>query len=108
MTMQRVITSNNCSQFIIKRQKPGNKRQLWYFDNVSKTIKSRGCPGKSVSGHGWIYMKPTNSRWFQMWKYSAGSGIVHNIRNKKVFDVHGNSDTENRSIHWYRRHNKAN
>jgi hypothetical protein len=50
---------------------------------------------------GWVYMRPTTSRWFQMWKYDATKGHVKNVKNNQVFGVHGNSDTENRNIHCY-------
>jgi hypothetical protein len=106
MLFERVLTAqSNCNHIQIKkRQNPEStigKKQLFYFDNVSKTIKLKGCPGRSVSGHGWIYMRPTNSRWFQMWKYDASRGHVKNVKNNHVFGVHGNHDHENRNIHWY-------
>jgi len=41
-----------------------------------------------------------------LFKYEGA--FITNIKNKKVLDVHGNQDTENRNLIWYNKHGGLN
>jgi hypothetical protein len=107
MTFRRVLVSTNGSNVQIRTRQQGNYGQMWVFDNVSKTIKSKKWTNKSLQFHGgWLYVRPTNSRHYQMFRYVNGN--IVGVRDKRVFDVSNYSDTEGRRVGFYRRHNKSN
>lgn len=109
MPMNRVVTTQNGNNMQIRTLSDdrNDNKQKWFFDNVSKTIKSRQWPDKSITvSGGWLYMRPTNSRWFQLFKYKNGN--IRNIKDKRVMDVSNYQDTEGRAVGIYRRHNKSN
>jgi hypothetical protein len=80
---------------------------LWTFDNVSKTLKNKRWSNKSLQfSGGWLYIRPTNSRHFQMFRNVNGN--IQGIKDKRVMDVSNYQDKEGRRVGFYRRHNKSN
>jgi hypothetical protein len=108
MTFGRVLWSTNGSDIRINRWLSKDDRQLWVFDNMSKTIKSKKWPNKSISFHGhWFYLRPTNSRHFQMWKY-VNNANIQGIKDKRVMDVNGFRDKDGTQCRMHKLHNKIN
>jgi len=91
----------------------GRKSQIWYFHQVSKTIRTKynnqswdiKNAGKTTN----MQIYSTNSGWFQIFRY-GGEKDAHfeNLYNKKCLDVHGGKDEEGRPVIVWNRHNGAN
>jgi len=69
MPMQRVVECWGANNIILSDYVKGRLGQQFYFDQVSKTIKSQQWKDRSItiSGNGRsfsVYMTTTNSRWF--------------------------------------------
>jgi hypothetical protein len=108
MPMGRVVMSPNGNNIQIRTRNQADDGQLWIFDGVSKTLKSKKYSNKSLQFHGgWLYLRATNSRHFQMFKY-VNNANIQGIRDKRVMDVSNYQDTEGRAVGFYRRHNKSN
>jgi len=115
--MQRVITHNSNNHAYITTRKPKETRQMWVYDEHSKTIKSYHMLSQKNSqdwsldargGHLRIYK--TDSRWYQMWTF-ADTGHIHTSKSRESAHdyyavVQSNVDAENRAVH--RENNKKN
>jgi hypothetical protein len=111
MTFGRVVGSVNGNTIDIRLRKQEGDAQrdgyLWTFDNVSKTLKNKRWSNKSLQFHGgWLYIRPTNSRHFQMFRFVNGN--IQGVKDKRVMDVSNYQDKEGRRVGFYRRHNKSN
>jgi hypothetical protein len=102
----------------IRNTNPGNNRQWFVFDWRTRTIRARADRNKAISiqqgGSNWFYyhyaavVRPyrreslQHIRWF--------NGARRNVRDQGVrcLDVHGNSNSNNRHVHWYKCHNGLN
>jgi hypothetical protein len=81
---------------MVIKTRNGRSTQLWYFDQRSKTIKTKlnnqsfdiENNGRSLNMRIWS----TNSQWFQIFVYSDEHFC--NIENKKCLDVTGSQDNE--------------
>lgn len=87
-----------------------NDAQVFFFDEVSKTIKSRKYNRSveiSQSGHGFhLQVWTTNSAWYQTFKYDGQN--IKNPQNGKVFDVFTEKDAENQRVIVWKEHDKLN
>ena len=78
----------------------GRKTQIWYFDQVSKTIKTRynnQCwdiknSGKTTD----MQIYSVNSGWFQLFQYRDEYFV--NPTNERVLDVTYSKDEEGQSV----------
>jgi hypothetical protein len=109
MLMRRVVTAHGSHHVrvnTIHRNKQNNA-QKWVFDEVTKTIKNKQWPNKSLSMRGNnVVVENTNSRWFQLWEYK--DGFLVNTHGK-VLDVSGNgADRENQNIIAHPKHGRIN
>jgi hypothetical protein len=69
--MQRVISWHSNHQLLIKTRNDGDD-QKWFFDQASKTIKNVKDKNRSIDIRGGnAYAYPTDSRWYQLWKYEG-------------------------------------
>jgi len=65
MWMNRVITYSTSHTMLIQSRKANDKRQMWRFDQVSKTIKNMHDDKRSMDVRGTnAYGYPTDSRWY--------------------------------------------
>jgi hypothetical protein len=107
---RRVLTVVSGRNLVIKTKKAKHTNQLFYFDHLTKTIKSQQYRGRSLDIQSAgrsnnLQIWNTNSRWFQLFEYKNGNLV--NSRGK-VMDVHGGRDQEGRNIIVWRRHNGKN
>jgi hypothetical protein len=65
MPMQRVMEAVGANNVVLKQWTKNRVAQQFFFDGVSKTIKSQQWKGRSMefSGNN-LRLHPTNSRWF--------------------------------------------
>ena len=103
----------------IQNNNPYDNKQWFVFDWRTRTIRAWGNRNMAISiqngGNNWYYyhyaavVRKFKSgyalqriRWF--------NGSRRNIRDQGVrcLDVHGNSDSERRHVHWYKCHNGLN
>jgi hypothetical protein len=89
----------------------GRNSQKWFFDNNTKTIKSRRTTSyslelKSGGSSRDLRAYSTSSRWWQTWKFQGNN--IRNMYRNLVVDVSGNKDEEGQKIHGWKRHNGAN
>jgi hypothetical protein len=69
--MERVISLHSNNQLMIKSRTDGDD-QKWFFDQASKTVKNVKDKTKSIDIRGGTaYGYPTDSRWYQLWKYEG-------------------------------------
>jgi len=91
--LERVITVYSSKNLVIQSRTdvPG---QQWFFDQVSKTIKSVQFKDLSLDIRGGnAYAYKTDSRWYQLWKYED----EHFVNEKgQVLAVQSKLDTQNR------------
>lgn len=115
--MGRVVYHHPNNHAYIHTRKDNEKRQMWIYDEGSKTIKSfyeveRNKDPKSHrsldsrSGH--ITIQPTDSRYYQMWTLD-NEGYLYTKKSRdhghdNYMVVQGNHDSEGRAV--YREHNK--
>jgi hypothetical protein len=65
MWMNRVITVAGGWNLVIQSRTANDKRQMWVFDQVSKTIVSMHDRKRSMDVRGGnAYCYPTDSRWY--------------------------------------------
>jgi len=69
LPMRRVVECHGASRLVLRKWVKNRIAQQFYFDNVSKTIKSQQWKGNSMEiqtqGRGsTLYMTTTNSRWW--------------------------------------------
>jgi hypothetical protein len=69
MPMERVVEAIGASNLVIKQWTKNRTAQQFFFDPVSKTIKSQQWKGHSIDIHGNggssnLGLRGTNSRWF--------------------------------------------
>jgi len=85
------------------------KSQQWYFDNVTKTIRSvKTNQSFNIQGNGrskHLRLYNNNSRWWQLFYY-RGNNFV-NVNNNRVVTVSAGKDYEGQAIWVQKRHNKA-
>jgi hypothetical protein len=63
--MERVISVAGGNNLVIQDRVDNNKRQIWIFDQASKTIKSMHDQKRSMDARsGSIYSQVTDSRWY--------------------------------------------
>jgi hypothetical protein len=95
----RYLDLINNRNMVIKTRN-GRNTQLWYFDQRSKTIKTKlnnqswdiQSAGRTNNMQVWS----TNSGWFQIFVYSGEHFC--NIENKKCLDVKGSKDVEGQTV----------
>jgi hypothetical protein len=109
MGSHRYLDLINNRNMVIKTQN-GRRTQVWYFDQVSKTIKSQQWKSHSldIQGNGAsanVRCTNTNSRWWQMFRFS---GEYLTNEKGKVLHVQGNVDAENRNIEVQNKNNGIN
>lgn len=107
---RRVIEATGGRNLVIKTKTSNRNAQLWYFDYLTKTIKSKQWSNKSFdiqnAGRSQnLQIWTTNARWFQLFSYN-GANIVN--ERGKVVDVHGAADQENRNVIVWGLHNGKN
>jgi hypothetical protein len=102
MDSERIVECQGASALRLKRAAPlrNNLAQHFFFDEVSKTIKSQQWKDRSltIQNNGRsnnLYMSPTNSRWFQLFEYKDNK--IVNERGKAMM-VQGSQDRENANI----------
>jgi hypothetical protein len=69
MPMKRVVECISANNLVIRRYVKGRTAQRFWFDNVSKTIKSQHWKNRSMDiqsngGSSNLRMTTTNSRWW--------------------------------------------
>lgn len=88
----------------------GNKGQRFYFDQRSKTIKSRinnqSWDIKSSGKTSELQIWSTNSGWWQLFGYE--DGFIYNMWDNRVLDVYQGKDTEHQKVVVHKRHGKKN
>jgi hypothetical protein len=105
--MQRVMEAVGANNVVLKQYAHGRIAQQFFFDKVTKTVKSKQWSNRSMNIHGNnLNLSPTNSRWFQIFRYNNGYISVEKVN--KVMDVSSNRDVENQNIHMWKKHNGLN
>jgi hypothetical protein len=108
---RRFLSAMSASEVSIKTRFDRNAHaQKWYFEQATRTIKSRRFKtaltfernGAGVKTH----LSTGAGYWYQLHKFQ-GENIV-NVHTSKVLDVSGNADVEGQYTHWWKRHNGAN
>jgi hypothetical protein len=79
----------------------GRTSQKWYFDNKTKTIRSRQTTSYSLqiqsSGNSKnVVITSTSSRWWQLW--SLDGDQIRNVYTGQVLDVKDGKDEEGNNI----------
>jgi hypothetical protein len=103
----------------IQNNDPYNNKQWWVFDRRSRTIRvwsnrkmvmsiQNGGNNWSHSGYAAVVRHFRKNDILQHMRWFNGS--VRNIRDMGIrcLDVHGNSDSQHRHVHWYKCHNGRN
>jgi hypothetical protein len=108
---RRFLTSLSTTDVNIKTRFDLNSNsQKWYFEQKTRTIKSRRFNQALTFERNGLATKAQLSAgagyWYQLHKYQ-GENIV-NVHSNKVLDVDGGSDVEAQGTIWYKRHNGAN
>ena len=84
---------------VIKTQN-GRKTQVWYFHQLSKTIRTRlnnqSFDIKSAGRTNNMQIWSTNSQWFQVFQFIDGQLV--NPSNNKVISVDGRKDEEGQGV----------
>lgn len=95
--MNRVISVAGGYNLVIQTRKTADdKRQQWYYEEKSKTIKSVQFKDRSIDIRGGnAYAYKTDSRWYQLWKYDGGWFVNEQ---KQVLAVQSKTDSENRQV----------
>lgn len=98
------------NRWMVIKTPNGNPLQKFYFDQNTKTIRSRGqnkswdivSSGKSNQLQFWS----TNSGWWQLFSYEGG--FFSNMWDNRVLDVYQGKDVEAQKVGLYKRHGKVN
>jgi len=98
------------NRWMVIKTPNGNPLQKFYFDQNTKTIRSRGqnkswdivSAGKSNQLQFWS----TNSGWWQLFSYEGG--FFSNMWDNRVLDVYQGKDVEAQKVGLYKRHGKVN
>jgi hypothetical protein len=71
LPMQRVIECVSAANAVLKKWASGRVAQTFYFDGISKTIKSKYWTGYSMEYYNGKNLRftGTNSRWFQLFRW---------------------------------------
>ena len=78
----------------------GRPSQLWYFDGVTKTIKTKSRAGVSMDiRSNWGQVHGTGQQWHQLFRYNSTNNHFYNQR-KRVMDVHQQKDIEGQRLHF--------
>jgi membrane carboxypeptidase/penicillin-binding protein PbpC len=109
MGKHRYLDILNNRNMVIKTQN-GRKTQVWYFDQRSRTIKTRlnnqswdiRSSGRTKDMQIWS----TNSGWFQIFQYSDNQFI--NMQDRRVLDVLSGKDQEGQPTIVWKNHKGAN
>jgi hypothetical protein len=106
----RAIEVQEGGNLVLKWKKYGGISQQFFFDNVSKTIKSKQYPDKSLdiqsAGRSSnLQIWTTNGRWFEVFRIKKE--MIVNERGK-VLDVAGGEDKEGANIIVWKMHNYKN
>jgi len=102
LIFNRVATVYSSKNIVIQTR-TDKKEQQWFFDEVSKTIKSVAFKDLSLDLRGGnLYAYKTDSKWYQLFKYVDGRFQCENYMSGKqnyVFEVSASgADTENRQV----------
>jgi hypothetical protein len=91
--LERVISVAESKNLVIQSRTDAPEQQ-WFFDQVSKTIRSVKFRDLSIDIRGGnAYAYKTDSRWYQLWKYEE----EHFINERgQVLAIQSKLDTENR------------
>lgn len=94
----------------INDKKKDNPNQIFYFDHLTRTVKSKAYTAKSWSipnnGRNTAFdIQTTNARWWQLFDFKNG-----NVVNEKgkVLDVRSGKDRNNQDVIVYKLHNGLN
>jgi hypothetical protein len=102
----------------IRNTNPGDNKQWFVFDWRTRSIRPRAnrnlVMSVQMNGKNWFYyayaavVRPYRRESLQKMRWFNGSR--RNIRDLGVrcLDVHGNSNTHHRHVHWYKCHNGLN
>jgi hypothetical protein len=108
MPMQRVMEAVGANNIVIKRWVKNRTAQQFYFDPISKTVKSQQWKAYSMDMQGNnLRLRTTNSRWFQMFKWT-NPYLANFKQTNKVADIQGAHDSENRDVLMWNLHRGIN
>lgn len=108
LPMQRVMEAVGANNVVIKQYYKNRIAQQFYFDPISKTVKSQQWKSYSMDMQGSnLALRVTNSRWFQLFKWTAPY-LRNEKQNKKVADIRGAQDSENNNILMWNQHRGIN
>jgi hypothetical protein len=98
LPMQRVMEATGANNVVLKKYAKGRIAQQFFFDPVSKTIKSKQWTSYCMEQSGTsLTLRSSTSRWMQLFTWKAP--YLANYKEKtKVADVSNGEDTENRNI----------
>jgi hypothetical protein len=76
MMFHRVVDHHANNWMYLRRWVKNRNSQHFYFDGVSKTLKTKYRTAQSMQihsngNHKLVGSTTTNSRWWQMWRYEA-------------------------------------
>ena len=111
MNSRRYLDLDNSYKMMIKARFQSRTSQVWWFDQKTKTIKSKRYGNKSfnIVSQGRardMQVYNTNSQWYQIFKYQNKQFL--NAQNGKALDVSGGKDIEGQQVIVWKRHNGQN
>jgi len=100
------LISNN----VVLKKPNGYNSQTWFFDNNTKTIKSRKTTSyslqmKSSGSNKDIVVTSSRSRWWDLWKFDGN--FITNLYDGRAVSVAGNKDAEGTNIQAWNKNNDA-
>jgi hypothetical protein len=106
----RALTVSHGRYLRISDKKKDNPHQIFYFDHLTRTVKSKAYTAKSWSipnrgRNNALDIETTNARWWQLFDYKNG-----NVVNEKgkALDVRGGQDRNNQDVIVWSLHNGLN
>jgi hypothetical protein len=101
--MRRVFSAQSNKLVYTKARKEGDDAQKWFFDQKSKTIRNVKYTKIQDKDHSLdisktnnLYLSPTDSRWYQMFKYEEKDGNLVDFKGQ-VLGI-GGGDREDANI----------
>jgi len=106
----RALTVHSGRYLRINDKKKDNPHQIFYFDHLTRTVKSKSYTAKSLSipnrgRNNQLDIESTNARWWQLFDFR--DGFVVNEKGK-VMDVSGGADQNGRDVIVWNRHGGLN
>jgi len=95
LPMERVVDVTQGNYLYLRRMKHDYIKQQFFFDPVTKTIKSQQWKDKSLDQRSSGYLYKTDARWYQLWRYD-GQYFVN--EKGQHLTVQSNIDAENRRV----------